>query len=66
VNRGNPKPGEHVLIIGAGPIGLSALEFVRLSGATPIMMDMVEGRLQFVREKMGVRAPSAPMATKLT
>lgn len=54
VNRGAPKPGEHVLIIGAGPIGLSALEFVRLSGATPIVMDMAEHRLQFVREKMHV------------
>ncbi len=54
VNRGNPKPGEHVLIVGAGPIGLSALEFVRLSGATPIVMDMVEGRLRFVRERLGV------------
>src|SRR5690349_16835933 len=26
VNRGNPKPGEAVLVIGAGPIGLSAIE----------------------------------------
>jgi alcohol dehydrogenase len=54
VNRSGLKPGEHVLIIGAGPIGLSALEFVRLSGATPIVMDMAEHRLQFVREKMHV------------
>src|SRR6187200_1488438 len=30
VNRGAPQSGEYVLIIGAGPIGLSALEFVRL------------------------------------
>ncbi len=54
VNRGNPQPGEHVLIIGAGPIGLSALEFAKLSGAHPIVMDMNAGRLAFVREKMGV------------
>ena len=52
VDRGNPRPGENVLIIGAGPIGLSALEFVRLSGARPIVMDMAESRLAFVREKM--------------
>lgn len=54
VNRGNPKPGEHVLIIGAGPIGLSAIEFAKLSGAKTIVMDMNEQRLAFVREKMGV------------
>ena len=54
VNRGAPKPGEHVLVIGAGPIGLSAIEFARLSGAKTIVMDMVESRLQFVREKLRV------------
>ena len=34
VDRGDPQPGENVLVIGAGPIGLSTLEFVRLTGAT--------------------------------
>ncbi len=55
VHRAAPQPGEHVLIIGAGPIGLSAMEFVKLSGANLIVMDMVESRLAFCREKMGVR-----------
>ncbi len=54
VDRGNPTSEENVLIIGAGPIGLSAVEFARLSGARTIVMDMVESRLEFVREKMGV------------
>ena len=54
VNRGNPQPGEHVLVIGAGPIGLSVVEFAKLSGARTIVMDMNEQRLAFVREKMGV------------
>jgi alcohol dehydrogenase len=54
VNRGNPKPGENVLVIGAGPIGLSALEFVKLSGARSIVMDISESRLAFVRSRMGV------------
>ena len=43
-----------MLIIGAGPIGLSALEFAKLSGARVIVMDISEGRLAFVRETMGV------------
>jgi len=54
VNRGEPKTGEHVLVIGAGPIGLSVIEFARISGAKTIVMDMNEQRLAFVREKMGV------------
>lgn len=54
VNRGNPREGENVLVIGAGPIGLSVIEFVKLSGARTIVLDMNEQRLQFCREKMGV------------
>ncbi len=54
VNRGNPRAGEHVLVIGAGPIGLSAIEFAKLSGARTIVMDMNEQRLEFVRERIGV------------
>jgi alcohol dehydrogenase len=55
VNRGAPQPGEHVLVIGAGPIGLSAIEFAKLSGARTIVMDTNAARLAFVREKMDVR-----------
>jgi len=54
VNRGAPQASEHVLVIGAGPIGLSAIEFAKLSGARTIVMDMNAARLAFVREKMGV------------
>ena len=42
------------MVIGAGPIGLSVLEFVKLSGARPIVADISESRLKFVREKMGI------------
>lgn len=55
VNRGAAKPGDNVLVIGAGPIGLSVLEFVKLSGARTIVMDMNEARLEFCRTKMGIR-----------
>jgi alcohol dehydrogenase len=54
VARGNPQPDETVLIIGAGPIGLSTLEFVRLSGATSIVLDMNEQRLAFCKSTMHV------------
>jgi alcohol dehydrogenase len=54
-NRGNAGPEDHVLIIGAGPIGLSTLEFNRLTGATVTVMDMSEDRLAFCRENYGVQ-----------
>ncbi|MEX2141916.1 MAG: zinc-binding alcohol dehydrogenase family protein [Pirellulales bacterium] len=47
VNRGNPQRGEWVLLVGAGPIGLATLEFIRLSGARPIVLDMNAARLEF-------------------
>ena len=53
-DRGAPQEGDHVLIIGAGPIGLATLEFTRLTGATITVMDMVESRLDFCRETYGV------------
>lgn len=54
VDRAGVAAGETVLVIGAGPIGLSALEFVRLAGARPLVMDMVPPRLDFVRTTLGV------------
>jgi 2-desacetyl-2-hydroxyethyl bacteriochlorophyllide A dehydrogenase len=53
-DRGAPRNGDQVLIIGAGPIGLATLEFVRLSGAEITVMDLVESRLQFCRDQYGV------------
>ncbi len=53
-DRGAPQRGEHVLIIGAGPIGLSTLEFTRLTGAVITVMDMVQSRLDFCRQTYGV------------
>lgn len=54
VNRADPRPDDTVLIIGAGPIGLTVVEFIRVRGCRIIMMDLNEGRLKFCREKMGI------------
>lgn len=45
-----PENGDHVLIIGAGPIGMSMLEFTRLTGAKVTVMDMSESRLEFCQK----------------
>jgi 2-desacetyl-2-hydroxyethyl bacteriochlorophyllide A dehydrogenase len=56
VQRGNPQPGETVLVIGAGPIGLSCLEFLKLMpDVKVIVMDMVQSRLAFCADKLGVK-----------
>jgi 2-desacetyl-2-hydroxyethyl bacteriochlorophyllide A dehydrogenase len=58
--RAAPQSDESVLIIGAGPIGLATLEFVRLTGAKISVMDMNESRLEFCRRVMGMRHTVVP------
>lgn len=54
VNRSGLQSHESCLIIGAGPIGLATLEFVKLTGAKTIVLDVNEKRLEFCRNVMGV------------
>ena len=54
IHRGGLKAGEHVAIIGAGPIGVLAAMAAIAYGATPIMIDVVDERLEFAK-KQGVR-----------
>ena len=53
-DRANPQAEEQVLLIGAGPIGLSCIEFLKLKQASLTVMDMVQSRLDFCRHTMGV------------
>jgi 2-desacetyl-2-hydroxyethyl bacteriochlorophyllide A dehydrogenase len=54
VARASALPKENVLIIGAGPIGLSVIPFVRAAGAEPIVADVSASRLAFCRQHMNV------------
>jgi len=54
IRRAGVNPGEYVLIIGAGPIGLGAMEFARIAGANVIAMDMNAKRLEFCKNRLGV------------
>jgi alcohol dehydrogenase len=54
VGRGDVKPGDNVLVIGAGPIGLSVMEFTKLAGARTIVFDTNPRRLDFVQKGMGI------------
>lgn len=55
VRRAGVEAGEFVLVIGAGPIGLGIAEFARIAGGKVIVMDINEQRLQFCREKLGIK-----------
>jgi threonine dehydrogenase-like Zn-dependent dehydrogenase len=54
VRRAAVQPGEFVLVIGAGPIGLGTMESARIAGGEVIAMDINEDRLRFCREKLQV------------
>ena len=54
VDRCQPQWKQRLMVIGAGPIGLSVIEFARLAEAEITVMDMNEGRLEFCKSTMGV------------
>lgn len=55
VERAEVRPHDFVLVIGAGPIGLSVVQFAVASGAAVVVMDLSERRLEFCRARMGLR-----------
>src|SRR6478735_5711633 len=68
VSRSGLTGEETCLIIGAGPIGLATLEFVKLTGAKTAVADLSERRLEFCRRQMHVEhvvRPSAQLETQL-
>jgi len=48
--RGDVKEGQTVFIQGAGPIGITVLKMAKLRGATVIMSDLTNERLDFAKE----------------
>jgi 2-desacetyl-2-hydroxyethyl bacteriochlorophyllide A dehydrogenase len=52
VDRAGVTKREFVLVIGAGPIGLGAMEFARIAGGKVIAMDVNAMRLQFCGDKL--------------
>ena len=52
VQRADVQPGENVMVIGAGPIGLGAIQFAQAAGARVIVLDVNEHRLRFAHEKL--------------
>ncbi len=71
VERAEIKQDDFVLVIGAGPIGLSVIQFVLVTGATLAVVDVSESRLAFCRTQLGVKhtfaaGPDVPALLKAT
>lgn len=54
VQRAAVSATDLVLVIGAGPIGLSVIQFAKLSGATVLVLDINKDRLQFAQQRFQV------------
>jgi threonine dehydrogenase-like Zn-dependent dehydrogenase len=54
VRRAQIVPGEFVLVIGAGPIGLGVSQFAHYAGARVLMMDVSDNRLAFAVQQKGI------------
>ncbi|WP_134137490.1 zinc-binding alcohol dehydrogenase family protein [Paraburkholderia sp. BL6665CI2N2] len=56
VRRADVQAGQRVLVVGAGPIGMAAMIFARLRGATVTALDTRLDRLNFCAGKIEVAA----------
>lgn len=54
VRRAAVEPGEYVLVIGAGPIGVGTMAFAKIAGGHVIALDINEDRLRFCREELHI------------
>lgn len=55
IGRAAVQPGEFILVMGAGPIGLGAMEFARIVGGRVIALDVNDARLGVCRDRFGVK-----------
>jgi 2-desacetyl-2-hydroxyethyl bacteriochlorophyllide A dehydrogenase len=59
VRRAQVRTGQRVLVVGAGPIGMGAMIFSRLRGATVVALDSRPDRLAFCTQRLGTAASVA-------
>jgi 2-desacetyl-2-hydroxyethyl bacteriochlorophyllide A dehydrogenase len=52
VERARLEPGEFALVVGAGPIGLSVVQFAQEAGARVIVLDVNTARLEFCTRQL--------------
>jgi 2-desacetyl-2-hydroxyethyl bacteriochlorophyllide A dehydrogenase len=59
VQRGEASPDDEILVVGAGPIGLGAIQFAKAAGLRLRVLEILPGRREFVRQ-LGVEVLAEP------
>lgn len=54
IRRAGLKPGETIVVIGCGPIGIGILKLAQIKGANVIAIDMNQQRLDYAKNQIGV------------
>ncbi len=63
VNRGRVKPGDRVVVVGCGGIGLNVVQVAAAVGARVVAVDISEEKLEWAR-KLGAEATLDPNASE--
>ncbi|WP_245999708.1 zinc-binding alcohol dehydrogenase family protein [Paraflavitalea soli] len=61
IRRAGVEKDDFVLVIGAGPIGIGAMEFARIAGGKVIAMDVSDDRLAFCSRRVGIEHVINPL-----
>jgi 2-desacetyl-2-hydroxyethyl bacteriochlorophyllide A dehydrogenase len=54
IRRASPRPGDHILVVGAGPIGIGCMLFGKFADGSITALDLRQDRLDFCRGRLGV------------
>lgn len=54
IRRAAVQPGETVVVVGCGPIGIGMMKLAQIAGAKVIALDMNDDRLKYAKEEIGV------------
>ncbi|MEE2753103.1 MAG: zinc-binding alcohol dehydrogenase family protein, partial [Candidatus Latescibacterota bacterium] len=65
VDRAQLTQGEKVLVIGAGPIGLSVIQFATVAGADVALLELNPDRMAFATEQFGIKTKLPRLGTAL-
>lgn len=70
MTRGRAQPGETVVVLGAGGVGLHALQFARAAGCRTVAIDIIESKLHAARslgaDEVVLAQHAAPRVREIT